>query len=88
MLFNKVKSNTFMYVIFRVMFRIRQWPMLHRKEKRPLFMKGCRRWEALLLAVFAKFSRNFSITLKLSSLLCLLRLLAGSNLVFLFLVVE
>ena len=41
--FNKAKSYTFMQVIFRVTYWIRQWSMLHREEERPLFMIGCTR---------------------------------------------
>jgi hypothetical protein len=29
--------------------------MLHKEEEGPLFSEGCRRWETLIMAVFAKF---------------------------------
>jgi len=59
MVFNKAKSNTFMHVIFKATYRIRQWSMLHTEEVRPLFMEGCRRWKTLLLTILAKFGRGF-----------------------------
>jgi hypothetical protein len=55
MVFNKANSNTFVQVIFRATYWIRQWSMLHREEDRPLFKMGCGSWESLILAVFAKF---------------------------------
>ena len=49
MVFNKAKPNTSMQVIFRTMYWIRQWSMLHNKEERPLFFEGCKRWEMLII---------------------------------------
>jgi hypothetical protein len=34
--------------------------MPHKEEEEiPLFSEGCRRWETLIMAVFAKFGWNF-----------------------------
>jgi hypothetical protein len=33
--------------------------MLHKEEDRPMSFEGCRRWQTLIMAVFAKFSWNF-----------------------------
>ena len=57
MVFNKAKPNTSMQLIFRTMYWIRHWSMLHKAEERPMFFEGCRRWETL--TVFVKFGRNF-----------------------------
>jgi hypothetical protein len=34
--------------------------MLHKEEERPLFLEGCKRWETLIMVVFAKFSWSFT----------------------------
>ena len=59
MVFNEAKSNTFIHVIFRASFWIKQLSVLHREEERPLFKKGCRSWKTLILAIFVKFGWNF-----------------------------
>jgi hypothetical protein len=55
MVFNKATLNTYIQVIFRVTYWIRQWSMLHREEDQPLFKMGYRNWENLIMEVFAKF---------------------------------
>ena len=59
MVFNKARSNTVIKVIFRVMFWIQQWSMLHREKERPLFKEGCRNCESLIMAILAKFGLSF-----------------------------
>ena len=56
MVFNKDKANASMQVIFTA----RQWSMLYKEEECLLFKKGCRRWEILIMSVFAKFGWNFT----------------------------
>uniref|UniRef100_A0A0E0M9N1 non-specific serine/threonine protein kinase n=1 Tax=Oryza punctata TaxID=4537 RepID=A0A0E0M9N1_ORYPU len=40
-------------------FQIGQWSILHKEEQRPLFKMGCRSWETLIMAIFAKVGWNF-----------------------------
>jgi hypothetical protein len=60
MVFNKATLNTYIQVIFRVTYWIRQWSMLHREEDQPLFKMGYRNWENLIMEVFAKFGWSFN----------------------------
>ena len=60
MVFNKANSNTVAKVIFRATFWIRQWSMLHREDERQLFKVGCRKWETLILEIFAKYGWSFT----------------------------
>jgi hypothetical protein len=57
MAFNQANSNTFLHRA--MMFWIRQWPMLHRKEDQLLLKMGYTSWESLILAAFAKYGWCF-----------------------------
>jgi hypothetical protein len=83
MVFNKAKANTSMQVIFRAMYWIRQWSMLHKEEEHHLFKEGCRRWETLIMSIFAKFGWNFTNHIGVSASLCVSGSLDGLSSVLL-----
>ena len=41
MIFNKAISDTYIHVIFRTIYWIKEWSMLHREEDQPLLKMGC-----------------------------------------------
>jgi hypothetical protein len=60
MVFNNVKSNTFMQVIFRTNYLIHTWSQLHKaQEAREMLKKGCRFLKRVMMEVFAKFGWKF-----------------------------
>jgi hypothetical protein len=58
--FNNVKSNTFIQVIFRTTYSIRTWSQLHKAEEaREMLNKGCRLLKTMIMEVFVKFGWKF-----------------------------
>jgi hypothetical protein len=57
--FNKIKSNTYLQIIFKMTYWIRQWSLLHKKEERLLFKHGCKDLETMIMVVFVKFGWCF-----------------------------
>jgi hypothetical protein len=61
MIFNNVKSNTFMQVIFRSIYWIRTWSQLHKTEEaREMLKRGCWLLETMIMEVFVKFGWKFT----------------------------
>jgi hypothetical protein len=59
MVFNNVKSNTFMQIIFRTIYWIHTW--LHKAEEaREMLKKGCRLLKTVIMEVFMKFGWKFT----------------------------
>ena len=52
MVFNKAKSHTYLQVIFRGAYWIRQWSLLSKEEEREALNEGCRRLEGAALHFF------------------------------------
>ena len=60
MVFKGGKSNTFLQVIFRAIYWIRTWSLLHKEDgTRSCFKNGCMRLETVIMEVFAMFGWRF-----------------------------
>jgi hypothetical protein len=56
MVFNNVKSNTFMQIIFRTTYWIHTWSQLHKvEEAREMLKKGCILLKTVIMEIFVKF---------------------------------
>jgi hypothetical protein len=61
MVFNNVKSNIFMQVIFKTTYLIHTWSQLYKaQEAREMLKKGCRFLKRVMMEVFAKFGWKFA----------------------------
>lgn len=58
MVFNKIKTNSILQVIFRATHWIRWWSLLHKEDERITLKDGCRQLEIAILQIFAKFGWN------------------------------
>lgn len=59
--FKNVISNSFLQVIFRAIYWILWWSLLHEEEERLSLKVGCRLLETIIMGVFANFGGGLGI---------------------------